>query len=110
MEATDTLKGVLRREKDFWLYLQIIICYPTCEVELQCLETPGMFVGVVGCDIRAENPPSRPRTETNEFAVVISELTVYIGRCSKVCFMLLSHRGPGVQMARWENQALRAPR
>lgn len=46
---------------------------------LQCWETPGMFVGVAGCGIRAENPPRRQRIQTNYFVVgAISESTVHI--------------------------------
>lgn len=73
METTDRAD---RREKGLGLYLQMFICHPTCVVVQQSWETPGMFVGVVGRGIRAENPPSRQRMQTNYF-VVLSELTVH---------------------------------
>lgn len=69
-----------RREKGPGLYLQMFI--PMSVVVLKCPETPGMFVGVVGCNIRAENPPSRPRIQANDFVVgVISALTIHTSPC-----------------------------
>lgn len=54
METTDRLK-VEKSQKSGqdrkWVegvYLQIFICHLTCVAVLQCRETPGMFVVVVG--------------------------------------------------------------
>lgn len=53
------------------MYLQIFICHPTCVVVLQCWETTGMFLGVMGCSGRV----GRQRIRNNYFiAYVIPEL------------------------------------
>lgn len=54
LKVEKSLKSGLER-KGFCL--QIFICHSTLLMVLQCLESPGMFAGVVGCDFRVENSP-----------------------------------------------------
>lgn len=82
MQTTDRLKvetswksGQEKKGEGLGLYWQIFICHPTCLVVLQCWETPGMYVGVVGYGIRME----RKTILSNYFVVnVIPKLNVHM--------------------------------